>query len=101
MIVAVARGEVAAPSRETFGEFFQRWLVARRPYLEPGTHSDYRMHGVKRMGSLGDVRLTKLDTATIREWLAALVEEERYATKTINNTLTVLTVCLNHAVRDG
>ena len=37
MIVAVSRGEVAPPSRETFGEFYVRWLRERRPYLEPGT----------------------------------------------------------------
>jgi integrase len=101
MIVAVSRGEVAPPSRETFGEFYVRWLRERRPYLEPGTHNDYRLHGVKRMATLDHIRLTKLDTATIKSWLASLVEQERYATKTINNSLTVLTVCLNHAVRDG
>ena len=51
MIVAVSRGEVAPPSRETFGEFYTRWLRGRRPYLEPGTHNDYRLHRVKRMAT--------------------------------------------------
>jgi hypothetical protein len=83
MVVAISRGEVAAPSQETFGEFFGRWLVERRPYLEPGTHNDYRLHGVKRLAGLDDVRLTKLDTAAVKSWLAAIIEEERYQTKTI------------------
>ncbi|MGI8803924.1 MAG: tyrosine-type recombinase/integrase [Solirubrobacteraceae bacterium] len=99
-VVSAARGEQLSTT-ETFGEFFDSWLRARRPYLEPGTYTDYEIHGRIRLTELRPIKLTRLSTATIEAWLAELVEQERYAPKTINNALTTLVACLNDAVRKG
>ena len=80
-MVAVKHGHVFS-TKESFGEFFDRWLADRKPYLEPGTHADYRTHGAKRLCELRDIKLTKLTTPRLKTWLADLVEEELYAPKT-------------------
>ena len=36
------RGEVRQ-TRESFGEYWERWLARRKPYLEPGTWQGYEM----------------------------------------------------------
>jgi len=36
LVEQVERGEVRHP-RETFGDYWARWLAQRKPYLEPGT----------------------------------------------------------------
>ena len=51
VVVSAAIGGQTS-STETFGEFFDTWLRNRRPYLEPGTHSDYEVHGRKRLATL-------------------------------------------------
>jgi integrase len=86
---------------ETFGEFFDRWLQNRRPYLEAGTHADYEVHGRTRLAPLRPIKLTKLSTQTIETLVAQLAEEGRYAPKTINNALVTLVACLNDAARKG
>jgi integrase len=100
IIVSAAMGEQLS-STETFGEFFDAWLRNRRPYLEPGTYSDYEVHGRLRLAPLRPIKLTKLATPAIEDWLAHLADEGRYAPKTINNALATLVACLNDATRKG
>src|SRR4051812_11947717 len=47
LVESIERGEVK-PARETFGEFWPRYLEERRPYLTTGTLIDYETHGRKR-----------------------------------------------------
>jgi integrase len=54
--------------------------------------------------ALGETRLAAIQTAHVRslfEDLAERVQAGEIAGKTVNNTLTTLTVCLNDAVKDG
>lgn len=100
MVVSASMGEQLSTT-ETLGEHFDEWLAARRPYLEPGTYSEYEIHGRVRFGALRPIRLTKLQTVDVERWVASLVAEDRWAPKTINNALVTLVVCLNAALKRG
>jgi hypothetical protein len=50
VVVSAAMGEQTSTT-ETFGEFFDAWLRNRRLYLEPGTYTDYEIHGRKRLAA--------------------------------------------------
>jgi integrase len=99
-VVSAAMGEQLSTT-ETFGEFFDSWLAKRRAYLEPGTDTDYDVHGRHRLASLRSIKLTKLSTQTVESWLAGLAAEKRWAPKTINNALATLVACSNDAARKG
>jgi integrase len=100
----VERGEVRH-TRETFGDYWHRWLGRRRPYLEPGTWADYEIHGRKRLlPAFATQSLGALSVDGIRDFVADLaeaVEAGDMAPKTVNNALGTLVVCLNSAVDDG
>jgi integrase len=104
LIEQVERGEIRH-TRETFADYWNRWLARRRPYLEPGTWTDYEIHGRYRLlpafgsRSLGDVSAD--DVRDFMTALAGLVEADDLAAKTANNALGTLVVCLNEAVADG
>jgi integrase len=104
LVESIERGEVKA-ARETFGEFWARYLEERRPYLTAGTMTDYESHGRKRLlPAFGSMPLTRIDEAAIRRWLRAIAadaEEHGISPKTVNNARTCLTVALNEAVRQG
>lgn len=98
------RGEVRH-TKETFGEFWSRWLARRKPYLEAGTWGAYERDGrLRLLPGLADLPLGRLDVESLRAlmeiWVEAM-EAEELAAKTINNTLGTLVVCLNAAVEDG
>ncbi|MGO9959990.1 MAG: hypothetical protein ACLP50_29110 [Solirubrobacteraceae bacterium] len=69
LVEQVERGEVRH-TKATFGDYWERWLAHRRPYLEPGTWSGYEIHGRKRLVpafgslSLGDVGVDVLGHET-------------------------------------
>lgn len=104
VVEQVARREVVH-SRETFGDFWSRWLERRKPYLERGTWSAYERDGrLRLLPALGELPLIRLDVERLRElmdtWAEAL-SDGALAAKTINNTLATLIVCLNAAAEDG
>jgi integrase len=99
-MVSAAKGEQLSTS-ETFGEYFDAWLANRRPYLEPGSYTDYEGHGRIRLAPLRPIKLSKLSTATIEAWLAETAKCGRWRPKTINNAVRTLVACLNDAVRKG
>jgi integrase len=104
LVEQVERREVVH-TKETFGDYWNRWLARRRPYLEPGTWRGYEIDGRKRLlPAFARHSLSELSTDHIRELVADLaeaVEAGDMATKTVNNTLGTLVVCLNAAVDDG
>ncbi|MHB8692329.1 MAG: site-specific integrase, partial [Solirubrobacteraceae bacterium] len=104
LVEQVERREVVH-TKETFGDYWNRWLARRRPYLEPGTWRGYEIDGRKRLlPAFARHPLGDLSTDHIRELVADLaeaVEAGEIATKTVNNTLGTLVVCLNAAVEDG
>ena len=68
----VHRGEIRA-SREDLASFWERYLHARRPYLENGSWEDYRRHGERRiLPHLGHRKLTSLTAPELRDWLVEL-----------------------------
>src|ERR1035441_2453865 len=85
-VVSAAMGEQLSTT-ETFGKFFDSWLAKRRAYLEPGTDTDYDVHGRHRLASLRSIKLTKLSTQTVESWLAGLAAGGRWGPKTINKAL--------------
>jgi integrase len=100
----IEHGEVRH-TRESFGEYWQRWLSRRKPYLEPGTWQGYEINGrLRLLPALGDVPLGRLGVEDVRAWMegqAEGVEAGEVAVKTVNNALGTLVVCLNGAVEDG
>jgi integrase len=99
----IERGEVRQ-TRESFREYWQRWLTRRKPYLEPGTWQGYEINGRKRLlPSFGDMQLGRLGVEQVQAWMeeqAEEIEAGNIAVKTVNNTLGTLVVCLNAALED-
>lgn len=88
-------------STARFGDYFATWLAGHKPFVQPGTWADYRVHGDKRLiPEFGDKRLDEIATADVREWLAEASASGLYSPKTLNNALGVLVVCLNTAADD-
>src|ERR687898_1231133 len=104
LIESIERGEIKA-ARETFAEFWARYLEERSPYLSAGTLIDYESHGRKRLlPTFGSTPLVRVDEAAVRRWMRALTADTEAAglsPKTVNNARTILTVALNEAVRQG
>jgi integrase len=100
----IERGEMRQ-TRESFREYWSRWLSRRKPYLEPGTWQGYEINGrLRLLPALGDVPLGRLGVEDVRAWMdvqAEGVEAGDVAVKTVNNALGTLVVCLNGAVEDG
>jgi integrase len=98
------RGEIRH-TRETFAAYWERWLVGRRAYLEPGTWEAYERDGrLRLLPVLGGVPLGRLGLLEVREAMDRLIEgmeAEEVGPKTVNNTLGTLVVCLNAALADG
>jgi integrase len=98
----VRRGEVRA-TYDTFGEFWEKLLEAKRPYVTPDTLQDYTTHGRKRLLPwFGALRLAAIDEERVREWLsqrAEFVADDELSGKTVNNARTCLSMALGEAVR--
>jgi integrase len=97
------RGEVVH-TKETFGDFFPRWLKRRRPYLSEGTWNAYERDGrLRLLPALESLALGRIEVDHVRDLvdeLAESMEAGEIAPKTINNTLGTLVVSLNAAVAD-
>jgi integrase len=91
-------------TKETFGEFWPRWLERRKPYLEEGTWAAYERDGrLRLLPALESVPLERLEVEHVHELMDQMteaMEAEELAPKTINNTLGTLVVCLNAAVKE-
>jgi hypothetical protein len=80
-------------SRESLAGWWQTWLTSRKPYLENGSWNDYRRHGEQRiLPHLGHRKLTTITAPEVREWIVELAEAGDFKPKTLNNSLTALTV---------
>jgi hypothetical protein len=99
----VERREVVH-TKETFGEFFPRWLTRRKPYLEDGSWSCYERDGrIRLLPALESVPLGMMEVGHVRDLMDVMTEGMKageIAPKTVNNTLTTLVVCLNEAKKD-
>lgn len=91
-------------TKETFGEFFPRWLTRRKPYLEEGSWGAYERDGrIRLLPALESVPLGVMEVEHMRDLMDVMtegMEAGEIAPKTVNNTLTTLVVCLNEAVKD-
>jgi len=104
LVEQVERGEVQH-TRDTFEDYWNRWLARRKAYLEPGTWQGYEIDGRRRLvPALGRLSLGRLGVEEVRalvDELAGEVADGQLAPKTVNNALGTLVVCLNGAVEDG
>jgi hypothetical protein len=113
LLVALAdieSGAIRDHTAETLGGYAMRWLARRAPFIESGTQSAYRNDILFRIApTLGTLRLRDVTAEAIER---AILEMQRmkprrgsgratYSAKTINNTLTTLSVILGAAVNDG
>jgi Phage integrase, N-terminal SAM-like domain len=81
-------------TKEAFGDYWERWLAQRKPYLEAGTWSGYEINGRKRLiPAFGRLTLGELSVERLRDFVAdvaEMVEAGEIAAKTVNNTLATL-----------
>lgn len=100
----VARGEVSY-TQTTFAAYWEHWLERRRRHLAAASVAAYTADARMRLlPVLGATPLQAIGTPHIRGLISALaerVEAGEISGKTVNNTLTTLSVCLNTAVQDG
>lgn len=106
----IESGVIRDHTTDTLGAYAMRWLLRRAPFIEPGTHTAYRNDVICRIApTLGELRLRDVTAEAIEQ---AILEMQRmkprrgsgratYSAKTINNTLTTLSVILGAAVNDG
>jgi integrase len=103
LVEQVERREIVHAT-ETFGRYWERWLIRRRPYLEEGTWTAYETSGRKRLlPAFADKHLGALSVDDVRAFVseqAEAVDAGELAAKTVNNALVTLVVCLNDAVED-
>jgi len=100
-LALVDRGEVIVTTT-TFAAYFDAWLAEHRPRIEDGTYRDYEIAGRKRLKPFfGEMRLSAITPRDVRRYVAETVAAGELSTKTINNTIVTLRVCLGHAVEDG
>jgi hypothetical protein len=70
----VERREVVH-TRETFGEFFPRWLTRRKPYLEDGSWSCYERDGrIRLLPALESVALGVMEVEHVRDLMDVMTE---------------------------
>jgi integrase len=104
LVEQIARGE-ASYTQTTFAEYWQQWLERRRRHLAAASVAAYTSDARMRLlPVLGGIPLQAIETAHVRGLLGGLaerVEAGEISGKTVNNTLTTLSVCLNAAVKDG
>jgi integrase len=104
VVEQVERGEVRH-TKDTFEQYWARWIERRRPYLEANTWRAYDVDGRHRLlPALGPVPLGRIGVEDVRGLISKLAEQvgaEEVAAKTVNNTLGTLVVCLNAALEDG
>jgi integrase len=104
VVEQIERGEVRH-TKETFEQYWARWIERRRPYLEANTWRAYDVDGrLRLLPALGPVPLGRIGVEDVRGLVAKLAEQvaaEEVAAKTVNNTLGTLVVCLNSALEDG
>ena len=104
VVEQIERGEVRH-TKETFEQYWSRWIERRRPYLEANTWRAYDVDGrLRLLPALGPVALGRIGVEDVRGLIAKLAEQvgtEEVAAKTVNNTLGTLVVCLNAALEDG
>jgi len=106
----VESGAIRDHTTETLSAYATRWLERRAPFIEPGTHSAYRNDIVCRIEpTLGGVRLRDVTAEAIERAIAQMQQMKprrgsgraTYSAKTVNNTLTTLSVILGAAMNDG
>jgi len=91
-------------SHELFSVHFDTWLASHHR-ASSGTRADYRRHGDLRLKPFfGSMRLSAIHVHTVRSFvaeMARLVDQDKIAAKTVNNTLGCLSTCLKDAVTLG
>ena len=77
--VAAREGRLpAVPSRETVAQYLTRWLAIHDSQVKPTTLASYKMHVDRHIvPALGEVRLKKLDRATLNTFFAQLRRRPR------------------------
>lgn len=93
----VYAGTHIAPSKETVGEYLERWLVASAPTWRSSTRTNYESIVHKRIvPELGAIPLAQLNPARVQAFYSILTE--RYAADTVRLTHAVLHLALKRAV---
>jgi integrase len=104
-LAGVQRGSYVTPSRQTVGEFLERWIEGARSELAVTAWTNYRdVIGLYVTPYLGTRRLVDLSPIDIKAWHAGLLEHGRkdgtpLATRTVQLAHRVLRRALNDAVR--
>jgi integrase len=99
-LAEVKKGAPAVAPRETFGDWWARWLTLRRKISE-GTRADYEAAYKRRLVAFADMPLAKLTPLVIADQFAEWDQQGDWAPKTLNNTRTTMRTCMQAAVLAG
>ncbi|MDP9366154.1 MAG: hypothetical protein M3Q10_18365, partial [Chloroflexota bacterium] len=88
------------PSRETVGDYLDRWLEAVAPSIAPATVRSYATSLALLRGRLGGRRLSGLSVLDVQGAMAELTAAG-YAPRTVRLAHRVLSIALNRAVAWG
>lgn len=96
-----------SPQDLTVGGFWEAWIAEKASHLRPKTLESYTGLAAQHiLPELGTVRLRRLTSKKVAEWLAGLsVKERRYggvlSARTAGYCRSLLADCLHEAVRQG
>ena len=102
VLAAVDRGDLRTVSRDTFADYAERWLAAKRARIEQSTYDDYERHLRLRLSpAFGSLRLPQITRSRIEEYLSHLDSCGGLSRKSINDSLIPLRQILGRAAREG
>lgn len=92
LVVDAARGKVQAPSRTTFSEYADEWLVKYGDVrLKRSTRLEYGIYIERHLKPFfGEMRLAAITTQTVQSYISNRITEAGLSPKSIRNHLVVL-----------
>lgn len=94
---SVDSGDWLQPNRLTVAEWLDVWLRDYCAHVRPGTRRGYETRAAHIKSSIGNVKLSAINTAHIRRVLSD-AQRANLSTGTINNIRIVIATALNRAV---
>ncbi|MEW6400101.1 MAG: site-specific integrase [Bacillota bacterium] len=102
MISQIEKGALgAASSALTVGEYLDRWLQAIRSSVRDGSWKNYSAHVKRLKECVGSMKLMRLTPLDVQAAIQRLVDEGRWAARTVQSTAETLRTALRQAVAWG
>jgi len=98
----ISTGSYQRPQKVTFRAFSERWLRKHEGKVKPLTYRSYNgLINLHLNPAFGELLLTQIRLSDIEEYVSKCRIEKKLSARTINYTLTLLTMILEYACDDG